>query len=272
VPQNSYKFDKNTFDEFDISRVSVTERGSDDWVAFMWSKHGQEAIGRGENMLEALTSAVEYLTQSFRLPPSMFKQSESLNVPQSSIRRNRNNRILRPAEQILDRFSEKKKKRGDMEVVFPNEDLEEIKKKKDIVLPYGYDDVQGGYMEVTVTPSSLDSLRENFDNMPTQEYSGSKRFLMWVKTLAGRIKELSPLDAHRGPIVATAVEGKNTFYYYRVSKIDRELVVKDAKEPIIVNFSRHENFQIHIYGLDQATSFPSHVPEGESWTRIDLDD
>jgi len=271
MAQTSYKFDSSFLDEFNIARTVITERGKEDWVAFLWSKHGQEAIGRGENLFAALESAVNYLTNTFRLPPSMLKASlkkDRTMSTQSSIRRNKNNRILSPAEQLLQRFEDRK---SEMEVTLPNEDLEEVKKNKSVVLPFGYADIQGGYQEVTVTPSSIKSLRENFDNMPAQDYSGSKRYLMWIKTIAGRVKELSPLDAHRGPIVATATEGKNVFYYFRVNQIDRDLTVGDATEPIIINFSRHENFQVHLYGLDPATSFPSHTPTGtHPWSTVDL--
>lgn len=271
MPQTSYKFDSKFLDEFGITRTVVTERGKEDWVAFLWSKHGQEAIGRGENLFAALDNAVSYLTNTFRLPPSMLKASlkkEPFMTSQSSIHRNHNNRILSPAEHLLQRFVDRK---SEMEVTLPNEDLDEVKKNKNVVLPFGYDDIQGGYQEITVAPSSIQSLRENFDNMPAQDYSGSKRYLMWIKTIAGRVKELSPLDAHRGPIVATATDGQNVFYYFRVNQINRDLTVVDAKEPIIINFSRHENFQVHLYGLDPTVSFPSHIPTGtHPWSTVDL--
>jgi len=272
----SYRFKDEVFDEFKIRKIQLIERKTDEWVAFFWSKTGQEAIARGETAMEALQAAIDYLTQSFRLPPSMLVGAADSEMPmtESSIKRNKNNRILSSGETIMHRFYQKKELQGDMEVLLPKKDLDEAEKKSDIILPVGYPDVQGEYEKVQVPQSDLKGLKDQFDALPSQSYTPEKKYLLWIKTMAGKMKESCPFDLHRGAVVATGLAtGKyNTFFYFKVGKIDRELTVS-GEEPVIVNFSRHENFQVQLYGMDESVSIPDHVKESVAkWSRIDLDE
>jgi hypothetical protein len=266
VAQNVYKFDRGILEEHGVTRVQITRRSKDDWVCFLWTKHGQEAPGRGVNSLEALETAIAYLHKTFQYP--ILARAESIMQPpdrRPGIRRNPNGRLLSTKEMLVERFLAKK---ADMEVLLPSDDMKEV--EKTTVLPVGYADIQFGHHEVVMPDEDMAHLRKTFDNMSATEYQGQNRYLMWLKTLAMKIRELAPIDHVQSAVVATAQHGLNRFCYFHVGKVDREIVV-EGKEPVIINFSRNENFQVQLFGMDPRVIFPESVPAGsDPWTRVDL--
>lgn len=271
----NFKFKDDVLDDFQIRKIQVQQRDKGDWVAAFWIHTGQEAIVTGETSLEAFQNAVEYLTNSFHLPPSLLQGSVQSEIPMTeySIKRNRNRRILSPGEALMKKFQERLHQ-GEMEVLIPQNEIDETEKGEDALLPFGYPEIQGDFDKVQIPQEEMGRLKKHFDDLPTQSYPSEKKYLLWVKTLANKMKEACPFDLHRSAVVATgnAKEEATTFYYFKVDSIKRDLVVIDP-EPVIVNFSHHENFQVQLYGMDESLILPEHVKESTAqWSRIDLDD
>lgn len=264
--QNVYKFNRGILEEHGVERVQITKRGEEDWVCFLWTRHGQEAPGRGVNSLAALEAAVGYLGNNFQFSLLAASEKDASEIThRKGIRRNRNGRLLSTKEMLVERFW---KKKADMEVLLPQEEMQEI--KKDAILPVGYTDIQFGHHEATIPDEEMASLRKTFDNMNATEYQGQNRYLMWLKTLAMKIHEMAPITGAPAATVATIQHGKNTFCYFHVEKINRDIVV-EGNEPVVINFSRSANFQVQLFGMDPKVIFPESVPSGtEPWTRVDL--